>query len=80
MDRLLEEGRRNLDLKVRARVYHELHRILYEEQPVCFLYVPEALPVIHRRFQQVEVSPIGIGYNLIHWYVPSDRQRYRLEK
>ncbi len=78
VDRLLEEGRSSFDPAVRTRAYHRFHQILYEEQPVCFLYVADSLPAIHRRFQEVEVSPIGIGYNLIHWYVPVDRQRHRL--
>ena len=78
VDDLLKEGRRLFDVEARKKIYQEFHRILYEEQPVCFLYVSDALPVVHRRFQQVEVSPIGVGYNLIHWYVPASRQRYRL--
>jgi peptide/nickel transport system substrate-binding protein len=78
VDELLIEGRRNFDLKVRTKVYHELHRILYEEQPVCFLFVPDALPALHRRFEQVEMTPWGLG-EMLHWYVPNSRQRYRLD-
>ena len=78
VDELLIEGRRNFDLKVRTKVYQEMHRILYEEQPVCFLFVPEALPALHRRFEQVEVTPWGLG-ELLHWTVPPSKQRYRLE-
>lgn len=78
-DRLLEEGRRTFDPLRRQEIYRRFHRLLYEDQPVCFLYVPEALPAVHRRFQEVEVSAIGVGYNLIHWYVPSNKQRYRME-
>ncbi|MBI3615201.1 MAG: peptide-binding protein [Candidatus Omnitrophica bacterium] len=78
VDRLLLEGRANFDQEKRRAIYWKLHRILYEEQPVCFLYVSDSLPVVHRRFQQVEVSPLGLGYNLIHWYVPVSRQRYQL--
>lgn len=78
VDELLEAGRRTFDLEKRKAIYRRFHKILYEEQPVSFLFVPDALPVVHRRFQNVEVSPIGIGHNLIHWYVPESRQRYRL--
>ncbi len=78
VDELLIEGRRNFDPKIRARVYHELHRILYEEQPVCFLFVPDALPALHRRFEQVEITPWGLG-EMLHWYVPGSKQRYRLD-
>ncbi len=79
-DQLLIEGRLTFDLKRRAEIYRAFHRLLYDEQPVCFLYVPDGLPAIHRRFQEVEVTPLGIGQNLIHWYVPPHLQRYRLEE
>lgn len=78
VDELLLEGRRNFDPESRKKTYHQIHQILYEEQPVCFLFVPEALPAIHRRFIGVEAGVIGIGYNQIHWYVPASKQRYEL--
>jgi len=78
VDRLLEKGRSTFELEERKEAYYQIHQILNEDQPVCFLYVPDALPVVHRRFEGVEVGPIGIGYNLIHWYTPPSRQRYRL--
>lgn len=77
VDRLLEEGRGTFDLKKRKAVYHRIHEILYEEQPYLFLYVADALPIVHKRFHGIEVAPIGIGYNFIDWYVPKSQQRYR---
>ncbi|MBI1953038.1 MAG: peptide-binding protein [Candidatus Omnitrophica bacterium] len=79
VDELLIKGRTTYDEASRRKAYHELHRILYEDQPVCFLFVPDALPAVHRRFEGVEVSPLGVGHNLIHWYAPRARQRFRLE-
>lgn len=77
VDRLLEEGRRTFDEAGRARIYHEVHRLIYDDEPYLFLYYQEALPIVHKRFRNVEVSPIGIGYNFIKWYVPKNEQRYR---
>ena len=79
LDRLLEEGRRTFDFEKRRTIYRQIHATLYEEQPACFLFVPDALPAVHRRFQGVEVAPIGIGHNLIHWTVPVSEQRYDLD-
>ncbi|MBU1007069.1 MAG: peptide-binding protein, partial [Candidatus Omnitrophica bacterium] len=76
VDGLLIEGRRTFDREERKKIYHRIHEILYEEQPYLFLYVPDALPVIHERFKGIEVSPAGIGYNFIKWYVPKARQKY----
>lgn len=72
IDKLLIEGRRTFDFSKRQKIYHRIHEILSEEQPCTFLYVPDALPVIHKRFKGVEKAPIGIWHNFIHWYVPKN--------
>lgn len=77
LDRLLEEGRRTFDQTKRTEIYHKIHKLIYDDQPYLFLYSAEILPIIHKRFRNVEVSPIGIGYNFIKWYVPKDEQRYK---
>lgn len=76
VDRLLIEGRRTFDQKKRAEIYHKIHKILYEEQPYLFLYVPDALPILHGRFKNIEVGVAGIGHNFIEWYVPREEQKY----
>jgi len=76
VDKLLLEGRRVFDQKERQRIYHRIHEILYEDQPYLFLYVPDALPILHVRFKGVEVGPAGIGHNFIKWFVPREEQRY----
>ena len=76
LDRLLLEGRRTFDRDKRKRIYHRFHEILAEEQPCTFLYVPDALPMVHARFKGIEPAPLGIGYNFIKWYVPKEEQRY----
>jgi peptide/nickel transport system substrate-binding protein len=77
VDILLEEGRRTFDQARRAEIYHEIHRIIYEDQPYLFLYSAEILPIVNKRFRGVETSAIGIGYNFIKWHVPKNEQRYR---
>lgn len=76
VDRLILEGRRTFDQAARAAIYKRIHALIYEDQPYTFLYVPDALPIVHARFRNIVVSPIGIGYNLIDWYAPSAEQRY----
>ena len=76
VDRLLVEGRRTFDLEKRKKIYYRIHAILAEEQPYAFLYVPDALPIVHKRFKDIEVAPLGIMYNFIHWYVPKNRMEW----
>ncbi|MFA5361968.1 MAG: peptide-binding protein [Candidatus Omnitrophota bacterium] len=80
VDNLLLEGRRNFDQAKREECYHRIHRILYEEQPYMFLYVPDSLSVLHRRFEGVKPAPVGIGYNFIDWWVPVSKQKYRMQQ
>jgi len=77
IDELLVEGRRSFDKEVRKKVYHKIHRILYDDQPYMFLYVPNSLVSVSRRFEEIKASPIGIGYNFIDWWVPKNKRRYR---
>jgi peptide/nickel transport system substrate-binding protein len=77
VDLLLEEGRRTLDQERRKEIYGRFQEILAEEQPYTFLFVPDALPVVARRFRGIEPAPAGIMHNFIHWYVPEDEQKYQ---
>ncbi len=77
VDQLLIEGRRTFDPSRRQEIYRQIHRRLYEDQPYTFLFVPNALPIVHARFRNIQPTPIGIAYNLIDWYVPREEQRYR---
>lgn len=75
LDELLIKARETFDLEARKRYYYRFQEILAEDQPYTFLYVPEALPVVHARVQGIEPAPAGISYNFIKWYVPKGLQR-----
>jgi peptide/nickel transport system substrate-binding protein len=75
VDELLEQGRSTFDLKQRKKCYDRIQEILAEDQPYLFLYVPDALPIIQKRFRGIEPAPLGIGYNFIKWYVPQPEQK-----
>ncbi len=76
VDRLLVAGRRTFDMEKRKRIYFRIHEILADEQPYAFLYVPDATPIVHKRFKGIEEAPLGIMYNFIKWYVPKDRMEW----
>ena len=77
VDKLLEQGRRVFSRERRKEIYHEIHRLIYNDQPYTFLYVPDALPIIDARFRGIEPSINGIGYNFIKWWVPRENQKYK---
>lgn len=78
LDRLLESGRRTFDQQKREKIYHRIHEILHDDLPYVFLYYPESLPVIHKRFRGPEVAPLGIGWNFYKWWSPKSEQKYEI--
>jgi peptide/nickel transport system substrate-binding protein len=72
VDSLLEAGRVEFDQAKRAEIYHEIHRIIHDEQPYTFINtVPEKRPIA-RRIKGVVISPNGPfdfypGAN--YWYI-----------
>ena len=76
VDRLLVQGRRVFSIEERKKIYYRIHEILADEQPYAFLYVPDATPIVHKRFKGIEVAPLGIMYNFNRWYVPKNRMEW----
>ncbi len=61
VDKIIEEARREFNSLKRRKLYHRLHEILHEEQPYTFLFTTKALVAVHRRFENVEVYPMGLN-------------------
>lgn len=62
-DRLIVEGRATLDYEERMEIWHELHRVMHEEQPYTFLLNPQWLRFISRDVGNVNAYPIGLDVN-----------------
>ncbi len=76
VDALLEEGRHTFDREKRRKAYFRFQEVLAEDQPYTFLFVPDALPAISKRFRGIKPAPAGIDYNFHKWYVPKGEQKY----
>lgn len=76
VDELLERGRASCREAERKPYYDRLQEILAEDQPIIFLYFPEALEAVARRVHNIEAGPNGIRFNFTEWYVPRELQRY----
>ena len=79
VDELLVEGRRTLDQNKRQKIYRRIHSILHEDQPYTFLYVPNHLIAIHKRFKGYKMNSNGIMTHPERWYVPSAQQKYSVK-
>jgi peptide/nickel transport system substrate-binding protein len=79
-DEMIEKGRREFDAEKRRAMYRRLHAILHEEQPYTFLYCPQQLTVVDRRFENVRAYNSRLALEPTEWYVPKARQKYGRER
>ena len=76
VDELLAQGRLEFDQAKRAKVYQEIGKIIYDEQPYLFIWNRPTLAAIHKRIRGVQFSPRGIfGFDpsWYGWWVPRDQ-------
>jgi peptide/nickel transport system substrate-binding protein len=80
VDRLLEQGRLELDPDKRMKIYHEFAEVLLEDSPVVYLFTGYGLPAIHKRVKGIDnpAPPAGIGHNSYEWYIPAPLRRYEI--
>jgi peptide/nickel transport system substrate-binding protein len=71
-DAIMDAARVEFDDARRNRMYRELGRILYDDQPYTWLYVRPTMTLIHRRVHGVRASLTGWRYE--DWWVEGDRQ------
>lgn len=61
VDKIIEEIQRTMDADKRNQLYKRFQEIIYEEQPVTFLFVNKDNIAIHKRFE-AETSPLSPGF------------------
>lgn len=77
VDRLLVKARETFDKNERIKMYGRIQDIMHDDPPCIFLYYPENLVAIHKRFKEVELAPAGIGWNFNKWHVEQKDIKYR---
>lgn len=77
VDKLLEQGRTELDTEKRTEIYHEFAKVLYDDSPIVYLFAGYGLPAIHKRVKGIDnpAPPAGIGHNSYDWYIPESLRR-----
>lgn len=77
IDKLLEQGRLELNPDKRMEIYHEFARVLLEDSPIIYLSAGYGLTAIHKRVKGIDspAPPAGVGWNSYDWYIPEPLRR-----
>ncbi|MBL7184090.1 MAG: hypothetical protein ISS50_06535 [Anaerolineae bacterium] len=57
VDDLIEAGASEPDAQERRDIYHEMQRLIYQDAPAIFLYVPQEIEAASARVHNWEPSP-----------------------
>jgi ABC-type transport system substrate-binding protein len=73
MDRLIDEMRATLDAGRQIELYHQMHRVLYDDQPYTFLFSEKATAFRDARLQRLQFYRIRPGYDAREWIATRPR-------
>ena len=78
VDQLIETLRYTLDEEKQIDLYHRIHRLIYEDQPYCFLWVSKAIAAYNGRLSGVKYySTIRPGYDQREWSTSPGMERVK---
>lgn len=69
VDELFELGKTTLDQAERAKIYHEIQRIIAEDVPMILLYYPVEIAVANKRLKGITPSAWRVYHNMEEWYI-----------
>jgi peptide/nickel transport system substrate-binding protein len=77
VDKLLVQGRMELNPDKRQSIYHEFAKELLEDSPIVYLSAGYGLSAIHKRVKGIvdPIPPAGVGYESEKWFIPSPLRR-----
>ncbi len=82
VDKLLEQGRLEMNPDKRQKIYHQFAEILLDDSPIVYLFEGYGLPALHKRVRGIDnpAPPAGIGWNSYDWYIPEPLRRKEISQ
>jgi len=75
-DKLIAAGRLEYDDEKRAAIYRQLHQLIHDDYPCCFLFNPHMILLVSDRFQNVKTFAPRPCFDITLWSVPRGLQKY----
>ncbi|MBN1869179.1 MAG: hypothetical protein JW847_01200 [Candidatus Omnitrophica bacterium] len=71
VDELFESGMMSVDHDKRSEIYKKIHKLIYEDQPACFLFYPAGYFAVNSDFKNTDeyFSLYMPNYMMKDWYI-----------
>ncbi len=67
INKMIEESQNMIDSEKLNASWREMFKIITDENPYLFLYIPNSITTVNRDIKNIESAPIGIWHNYIKW-------------
>lgn len=67
MNKMIEKSQSIVDKNVLSKMWKKMFKIIVDDNPYLFLYIPNEITVINKKIKNIENSPSGIWHNYIKW-------------
>ncbi|MBW6488485.1 peptide-binding protein [Sulfurimonas sp.] len=67
INRMIEESQSMIDSEKLSDIWREMFKIITDENPYLFLYIPNSIATVGKNIKNIEPAPIGIWHNYILW-------------
>ena len=67
MDKMIEESQIMIDRDKLSKIWKEMFKIVTDDNPYIFLYIPNSITAVNKKIINVEPSLSGIWHNYIQW-------------
>ena len=70
VDKLIEKGSLTIEQEKLSLIYKKLFKIISDDLPYLFLYIPNSITVVNSEIKNVEPAFIGVMHNQKDWIKP----------
>ncbi len=67
IDKMIEESQSMIDRKKLSLLWRDMFKIIVEDNPYLFLYIPNSITTVNKNIKYIEPSLSGIWHNHIEW-------------
>ena len=67
MDKMIDKSQSMIDREELAKLWQEMFKVIVEDNPYLFLYIPNSITTVNKNIKNVEPSLSGIWHNHILW-------------
>jgi len=70
VDTLITMAEKAIDKKVLSKLYKRIFKLIVQDKPYLFLYIPNAITVVNKKIKNVSPSIVGVMHNEVDWIKP----------